>query len=98
MKGWVATADRALDFLVKNSFVHKIEHLNAFVASNCPNQNHTPAFLICQTCAAVVDAHSELSKGILGRTAKAADFVIKRAVVEAEGLCPNCHVGTSVRV
>ena len=87
---------RALDFLVENGFAHKIERLNTFVACNYPNQNHTPAFLICQTRTAVVEAHSEPSKGMLGQAARAVDFVIKRAVVEAEGLCPKCHVRTSI--
>jgi Fur family zinc uptake transcriptional regulator len=44
-------ADRALDFLIKNGFAHKIERLNAFIACTHLGQSHTPAFLICWNCA-----------------------------------------------
>jgi Fe2+ or Zn2+ uptake regulation protein len=30
------------------------------------------------------------TKGILNETALTADFVIEEAVLEAEGICPNC--------
>ena len=41
-------AYRALDFLVENGFVHKIERLNAFVACALPGTVHSPAFMICR--------------------------------------------------
>ena len=34
-------AYRALDFLVENGFVHKIERLNAFVACSHPGASHS---------------------------------------------------------
>lgn len=83
-------AYRALDFLVDNGFVHKIERLNAFVACAHPGQSHSPAFMICRMCDAVAEAHSTPAKGALGAAAKAAGFQIERTVVEAEGICPDC--------
>lgn len=83
-------AYRALDFLVDNGFVHKIERLNAFVACAHPGQSHSPAFMICRLCDAVAEAHSTRAKGALGAAAKAAGFQIERTVVEAEGICPDC--------
>ena len=83
-------AYRALDFLVQNDFVHKIERLNAFVACSHPGTEHSPAFMICRKCDAVAEALSTPSKGALGAIARAAGFVIERTVVEAEGLCPDC--------
>jgi Fur family zinc uptake transcriptional regulator len=44
-------ADRALDFLIKNGFAHKIERLNAFIACTHLGQSYMPAFLICRNCA-----------------------------------------------
>ncbi|PJE29191.1 Fur family transcriptional regulator, zinc uptake regulator [Pseudooceanicola antarcticus] len=83
-------AYRALDFLVKNGFAHKIERLNAFVACACPGESHMPAFLICRKCDKVAEAEADMREGKLAQSAAEAGFHIERAVVEAEGLCPNC--------
>ena len=84
-------AYRALDFLVKHGFAHRIERLNAFIACAHPGQDHSPAFLICRGCDAVAEAASEPGKGRLGTAANKAGFVIERAAVEAVGLCPKCQ-------
>lgn len=83
-------AYRALEFLVGNGFVHKIEKLNAFIACTNPGASHHPAFMICRSCDSVAETHSMPARGALGDAAKAAGFVIERTVVEAEGLCPTC--------
>ena len=88
-------AYRALDFLVKHGFAHKIERLNAFVACAHPGHDHDPAFLICRKCDAVAEARGATSEGQLGSSAREAGFQIERAVVEAEGVCPNCTKGAS---
>lgn len=83
-------AYRALEFLVENGFVHKIERLNAFVACAHPGETHSPAFMICRLCDAVAEAQSTPAKGALGAAARASGFQIERTVVEAEGVCPIC--------
>ncbi len=83
-------AYRALEFLVDNGFVHKIERLNAFVACAHPGENHSPAFMICRLCDAVAEAHATPARGTLGSAAKATGFRIEKTVVEAEGVCPSC--------
>jgi Fur family zinc uptake transcriptional regulator len=89
-------AYRALDFLVKHGFAHRIEKLNAFVACTQPTEEHTPAFLICRNCDAVAEGAAQLGRGSLARLADEAGFEIERIVVEAEGLCPKCR-GTAPR-
>lgn len=83
-------AYRALDFLVTHGFAHKIARLNAFVACTHPGASHEPAFLICRNCDTVAEAKTDPIGGRLDRAAKDAGFVIEKAVVEAEGLCPDC--------
>ncbi|MEM6711872.1 MAG: transcriptional repressor [Pseudomonadota bacterium] len=83
-------AYRALDFLTRHGFAHKIERLNAFVACVHPGEKHSPAFMICRLCDAVAEAQSAPAKGALGAAAKAAGFQIERTLVEAEGICPAC--------
>ena len=84
-------AYRALDFLVKHRFVHKIERLNAFIACGHPGEWHAPVFLICRSCDTIAEAHTDIAAGRLGDVARDAGFEIERTVVEAEGLCPKCR-------
>lgn len=83
-------AYRALEFLTKHGFAHRIERLNSFIACSHLDNPHAPVFLICRTCERVVEAESDPASGELGRAARRAGFVIERAVREAEGLCPDC--------
>jgi Fur family zinc uptake transcriptional regulator len=83
-------AYRALEFLVAHGFAHRIERLNAFIACAHPGASHSPAFMICRACDAVAEAQATPARGALGEAARAVGFTIERAVVEAEGLCPDC--------
>lgn len=89
--GQPPVAYRALDFLVKHGFAHKIEALNAYVACTHPGADHVPAFLICRSCSLVQEAQAQPMQGALGTAARAAGFAIDRAVIEAQGLCPACQ-------
>ena len=85
-----AVAYRALDFLVARGFAHKIEKLNAFIACAHLGLHHSPAFLICRRCASVAETRVDETRGPLSDVANSAGFVIEKAVIEAEGICPNC--------
>ena len=94
LKSQPPVAYRALDFLVTHGFAHRVERLNAFVACSAPGQRHSPVLLICRKCDAVAETQAD-SAGALGRAAAGAGFAVERAVLEAEGLCPNCQAGTA---
>lgn len=85
-------AYRALDFLVRHGFAHKIEHLNAYIACAHPHDCHAPAFLICRACDAVAETVWTPRRGGLGQAARGAGFNIEHTVIEATGLCPQCGV------
>lgn len=87
------TAYRALDFLVEQGLAHRIEKLNAFIACAHPGAAHSPAFLICRKCEAVAEDHMPSASSALHRSAKDSGFAIEAAVMEAEGICPNCQTG-----
>ena len=84
-------AYRALDFLVKSGFAHRIEALNAYIACTHFGVDHTPAFLICRSCQSVAESDTTMTQGRLGDAARAAGFHIEHTVVEAQGLCPTCQ-------
>ena len=81
---------RALDFLTRHGFAHKIERLNAFVACSHSDCDHVPAFLICTSCNLVAEASSHQVGQAMRDAAEDIGFAVTRMVVEAEGLCPSC--------
>lgn len=85
-------AYRALDFLTRHGFAHRIERLNAYVACVHPGSEHDPAFLICRSCNVVSETTTNQAQDF---PATSGGFAIERTVVEAEGLCPACQVAPS---
>lgn len=84
-------AYRALDFLVENGLVHRIEKINAFVACSQPREQHSPIFMICNDCQQVAETSVKPQSSSLDRTARAIGFNIQHTVVEAQGLCAQCR-------
>ena len=85
------TIYRALDFLVENDLVHRIESRNAFLA--CPGGHgaHPQAvFMICEACGRVQEAMSPALEGELRRLAGAHDFAATGRVIELTGTCAAC--------
>ena len=81
-------AYRALDFLVGQGFVHRVEGLNAFVACSHPGVQHDAAFLICRGCRTV--AETEIPVSALNAASKQAGFNMEGATVEVQGRCSDC--------
>lgn len=88
-------AYRALDFLVKNGFAHKIERLNSFIACGRSDTDHTPVFLICGSCDSVAETAWTPDQGRFADTVDQLDFVVEAVTVEALGICPNCQTGAT---
>jgi Fur family zinc uptake transcriptional regulator len=83
------TVYRALEFLISEGLVHRIESLNAYLACDGRHGHGSAEFLICECCGRV----AELPNGLWAPVeAVAAEhgFRIDRIVVEAAGFCANC--------
>ncbi len=84
------TVYRALDFLMDEGLVHKIESLNAYIGCPHPGDHHVSQFLICDDCENVEEVtSSELSQAVV-YAAKKADFRIQRQTLELHGTCKTC--------
>ena len=83
-------AYRALEFLIKYGFAHKVEHLNAFVACIHPGKEHSPAFMICRSCASVSEMDTLRSNSMITENLISQGFKVEEAVIEARGLCEAC--------
>jgi Fur family transcriptional regulator, zinc uptake regulator len=86
------TIYRALDFLVANGLVHKIQSRNAFVACiNNHQESDIVVFLICEHCGAVGEAPAAAVAETLKAAAKAAGFTPHAPVIEIAGVCAHCR-------
>jgi Fur family zinc uptake transcriptional regulator len=86
------TIYRALDFLIENGLVHRIESRNAFLA--CQHHHDSGAlvaFLICEKCGAVGEAPAAAIMQTIAAATKGTGFVPKLSVIEIIGLCAHCR-------
>jgi Fur family zinc uptake transcriptional regulator len=83
-------AYRALDFLVKHGFAHKVKSLNAFIACTHPGRNHSPAFMICRQCETVAETNPEIPGFNVSVDERSLGFKVEQTVIELQGLCHTC--------
>ncbi len=96
------TVYRALDFLLEQGLVHKVERLNAFVGCTDGEHGHDPGpgghahphqFLICGSCGATREVTDAAVTRAVAAAAAKAGFRAVRATVEVEGVCNRCAAG-----
>lgn len=85
------TVYRALDFLLENGFVHRIESLNAYVGCGEPGEAHAGQFLICRACGSIAELDDPAIARTVVRKAAALGFGAERQTIEVTGLCPACR-------
>ncbi len=85
------TIYRALDFLLEQHFIHRVESQNAFIACNHFTDDHQLQLFICERCKEVQELHSPQIQQSLNEQARLNDFLIHSQTVEARGLCHNCR-------
>lgn len=93
------TVYRALEFLLEEGLIHRINSLNAFVGCPSPDQKHQSHFLICESCGVAVELDAAtLNKNLLA-CAKNAGFSVISHSVEISGHCFTCQANniTSVK-
>jgi Fur family zinc uptake transcriptional regulator len=84
------TVYRALDFLMEQGLIHRIESLNAFVGCDHPEDRHVSQFLICTRCNAAVEIDDRGIANAVKKSAAEAGFTVNRFTVELQGTCPAC--------
>lgn len=84
------TIYRALDFLLGEGLVHRIESLNAYVGCGDPNHPHLGQFLICERCNAVAEMDDDDIQQLLARKAATQGFQVNWQTIEINGICPAC--------
>jgi Fur family zinc uptake transcriptional regulator len=85
------TVYRALEFLLEQGLVHRVESLNAFLGCAHPANGHAAQFLICRKCGTAAELDETDIAAAIDRHAKRTGFAVERRTVEASGLCAGCR-------
>ncbi len=85
------TVYRALDFLMAQGLVHRLESLNAFIGCPRPDQRHRAQYLICESCGDAIEVEIAGLEGTIASTAAAHDFAVSSQTVEVLGVCSACR-------
>ncbi|AKJ43325.1 zinc uptake transcriptional repressor Zur [Pragia fontium] len=85
------TVYRALDFLLEQGFIHKIESTNSYVVCHHVGEPlHTSALFICDSCGLVTEYHAQGIDRLLEELAEKSHFTIQHSVLETHGVCSKC--------
>lgn len=85
------TVYRALEFLLEQGFVHKVESTNSYVLCHLfEKPAHSSAIFICDRCGIVREEHAEGVEDIMHKLAAQTGFALRHNIIEAHGLCASC--------
>ena len=84
------TVYRALDFLLEEGLVHKIESLNAYVGCGKPGHTDSGQFFICRGCGEVAEIDDPELTRLITKKAEQIGFSTENQVVEIKGACKRC--------
>jgi len=85
------TVYRALDFLLEQHLIHRINSLNAFIGCPAPHTQHQNQFLICRDCGNASECVDAPLNQAIDTASQNAGFSIEQYSVEITGLCANCQ-------
>jgi Fur family zinc uptake transcriptional regulator len=84
------TVYRALDFLLENGFIHKLQSINAYVGCHHPSVAHHVPFLICDVCENAIEICDERVAKLLSEQARSLGFQTRAQTLEVHGTCERC--------
>jgi Fur family zinc uptake transcriptional regulator len=85
-----ATVYRALEFLIEQGLIHRVESLNAFIGCSCSERQHEQLLLICVQCHEVEERPSVMVMQAVARELEQAGFTIHHKAIEIHGVCAHC--------
>lgn len=80
---------RALEFLLAEGLVHRIESKNAYISCDHPGHQSAAQFLICSGCEKVAELDNPDTS--LLTEADNLGFTVDHSVVEITGICRDCN-------
>jgi Fur family transcriptional regulator, zinc uptake regulator len=84
------TVYRALDFLMEQGLIHRVESTNAFVGCRHPEHAHEFQLLICDSCSHVEEIEVPGVSRAVNQHATDSGFQVREQTIEVRGLCAEC--------
>lgn len=85
------TVYRALDFLVEQGLVHRVESLNAFIGCIEPGHAVQQEIFICRQCGVATEINDPELGTRIQQDARALGFQVERQTIEVVGVCRDCR-------
>jgi Fur family zinc uptake transcriptional regulator len=91
------TVYRALDFLVEQGLVHRVDANNSFVVCNGHHDHghHGAVMLVCAQCDRVTEWHNDAAIAALRHQLGEADVDFLGTSIEIKGLCASCRASAA---
>lgn len=86
-----STIYRALDFLLEQGLIHRVESLNAFVGCHHSGTQHDQLLLICTHCHDIEECDAPAVFQALSEKMDALGFSVEHKTIELQGLCRCCR-------
>ena len=84
------TVYRALEFLLEQGLIHRLESNNSYVPCAHPGEVHHSLYLVCTVCGTTAELEDGDVGGLLRARARAVGFTPRKQVVEVQGTCSDC--------
>lgn len=85
------TVYRALDFLMENNFVHKLNVDNSYIGCSEPRNCYHCYFVICNKCGEAKEFFNEKLSSLINFDMDEKKFKPSNIVFEIQGLCESCN-------
>ncbi len=84
------TVYRALDFLLENHLIHKIESSNSYIGCEFEHKQLDSKFLVCDQCHEVKELLEPKLNKSLQEASHKQGFTINQTNIEIHGICARC--------
>ena len=86
-----STIYRALDFLLEQGLIHRVESLNAFVGCHHSGTQHDQLLLICSRCHDIEECDAPTVFNAMAEKMQQLGFAVQHKTIELQGLCRHCR-------
>lgn len=84
------TVYRALDFLLEQGLVHRVESRNAFIGCSDPSRRHVVEILLCTQCGHAAEVSDHRIARAVEQAAEGLGFAVENQTIEIAGRCQAC--------
>ena len=84
------TVYRALEFLLAQGLIHRLETNNAYLVCDHPGRHHESVYLVCTACGVTLEVDDPAVAELIEAKAAHHGFAPSKQVIEVQGLCKSC--------